>query len=137
MNSRPQLLPIEDFEELADVAPEHVRLEFIGGKLRTRDPLSVEDFEELERRAPETVRLEYLTGKLVVKAVPDGKHSCIFMWLFRQSLPQRPDLNLMPRPGIRVEAHRRGRARPEEPSYRRTISRATANGPTPSASSWP
>ncbi|GAA4555091.1 hypothetical protein [Streptomyces collinus] len=56
-------LPIEDFEDLADAAPDHVRLEYIDGRARTKDPLSVEDFEELERRAPETVRLEYINGK--------------------------------------------------------------------------
>ncbi|WP_327696596.1 Uma2 family endonuclease [Streptomyces sp. NBC_00459] len=108
----PKLLN-EDFEELAAVAPDHVRLEFIDGTLRTRDPLGVEDFEELERRAPETVRLEYVGAKLVVKALPDGNHSRIFMWLLRQFLLQRPELNLTPGSGIKAAADRRERARPD------------------------
>ncbi|MBZ9644823.1 Uma2 family endonuclease [Streptomyces sp. PSKA30] len=107
---RPQM-PIEDFEELASVAPKHVRLEFVDGRVRTKDPLSVEDFEELERRAPETVRLEYINGKLEVKAMPDGNHGSIFMWLLRQCLLQRPDLDLMPERGVKAEAYRKGRAR--------------------------
>ncbi|MFD7002096.1 Uma2 family endonuclease [Streptomyces mirabilis] len=107
---RPQM-PIEDFEELASVAPEHVRLEFVDGRLRTKDPLSVEDFEELERRAPETVRLEYVNGKLEVKAMPDGNHRSIFMWLLRQCMQQRPDLDLVPESGVKAEAYRKGRAR--------------------------
>ncbi|MDX3750853.1 Uma2 family endonuclease [Streptomyces sp. AK08-02] len=109
---RPQMSQ-EDFEELARKAPANVRLELVDGMLRIQEPLGVEDFEELERRAPETVRMEYLTGKLEVKAMSDGDHSCIFMWLLRQFLLQRPDLNLMPRPGIRIEADRNGRARPD------------------------
>ncbi|MCX4699850.1 Uma2 family endonuclease [Streptomyces sp. NBC_01373] len=107
---RPQM-PIEDFEELASVAPEHVRLEFVDGRVRTKDPLSVEDFEELERRAPETVRLEYVNGKLEVKAMPDGNHRSIHVWLVRQFLLQRPDLDLVPESGVKAEAYRKGRAR--------------------------
>ncbi|MCT9106049.1 Uma2 family endonuclease [Streptomyces mirabilis] len=107
---RPQM-PIEDFEELASVAPEHVRLEFVDGRLRTKDPLSVEDFEELERRAPETVRLEYVNGTLEVKAMPDGNHRSIFMWLLRPCMQQRPDLDLVPESGVKAEAYRKGRAR--------------------------
>jgi hypothetical protein len=88
------LMPIEDFEELADVAPHHVRLEYVDGRVRTKDPLSVEDFEELERRAPETVRLEYINGKLEVKAMPDGNHREIFVWLQEQCMQHRPDLRV-------------------------------------------
>jgi Uma2 family endonuclease len=104
-------MPIEDFEELADAAPEHVRLEYVDGRVRTKDPLSVEDFEELERRAPETVRLEYINGKLEVKAMPDGNHRSIFMWLLRQCMQHRPDLDLVPESGVKAEAYRKGRAR--------------------------
>jgi Uma2 family endonuclease len=104
-------MPIEDFEELADAAPEHVRLEYVDGRVRTKDPLSVEDFEELERRAPETVRLEYINGKLEVKAMPDGNHTSIFMWLLRQCMQQRPELDLAPERGVKAEAYRKGRAR--------------------------
>ncbi|MEU2540041.1 Uma2 family endonuclease [Streptomyces iakyrus] len=105
------LMPIEDFEDLAEVAPKGVRLEYVDGHVRTKDPLSVEDFEELERRAPETVRLEYINGKLEVKAMPDGNHRCILMWLLRQCMQHRPDLDLVPESGIKAEAYRKGRAR--------------------------
>jgi Uma2 family endonuclease len=107
---RPQM-PIEEFESLASAAPEHVRLELVGGRLRTKDPLGVEDFEELDRRAPETVRLEYINGKLGVKAMPEGNHTSIFMWLLRQCMQQRPDLDLAPERGVKAEAYRKGRAR--------------------------
>ncbi|MFF8938684.1 Uma2 family endonuclease [Streptomyces paradoxus] len=105
------LLPIEDFEDLAEVAPKGVRLEYVDGRVRTKDALSVEDFEELERRAPETVRLEYVNGKLEVKAMPDGNHRSIFMWLLRQCMQHRPDLDLAPERGVKAEAYRKGRAR--------------------------
>ncbi|KPI24433.1 protein of unknown function DUF820 [Actinobacteria bacterium OK074] len=104
-------MSVEDFEELAARAPRHVKLEFLGGRVYSKYPLTVEDFEELERRAPETVRLEYINGKLEVKAVPDGNHGEIFMWLLRQCMQQRPELNLMPERGIKAEAYRKGRAR--------------------------
>ncbi|ANS66078.1 hypothetical protein SLINC_3854 [Streptomyces lincolnensis] len=107
---RPQM-PIEDFEDLAAAAPAHVRLEFVDGRVRTKEPLGVEDFEELERRAPETVRLEYINGKLEVKAMPDGNHRSIFMWLLRQCMQHRPDLDLVPESGVKAEAYRKGRAR--------------------------
>lgn len=105
------LMPFEDFEDLVDVAPKGVRLEYVDGRVRTKDPLSVEDFEELERRAPETVRLEYINGKLEVKAMPDGNHRCILMWLLRQCMQNRPDLDLVPESGVKAEAYRKGRAR--------------------------
>ena len=105
------LMPIEDFEDLAEVAPKGVRLEYVDGRVRTKDPLSVEDFEELERRAPETVRLEYINGKLEVKAMPDGNHREIFVWLQEQCMQHRPDLRVYGESGVRTEAYRKGRAR--------------------------
>ncbi|MFJ3304519.1 Uma2 family endonuclease [Streptomyces sp. NPDC086549] len=112
-------MPIGDFEELAEAAPEHVRLEFVDGRVRTKDALSVEDFEELERRAPETVRLEYLNGKLEVKAPQDGNHSCIHAWLMRQCLLQRPGHGLYPYSGVKTQVHRNGRARTDGAFARR------------------
>ncbi|KND36880.1 Uma2 family endonuclease [Streptomyces acidiscabies] len=106
-------MPIEDFEALAAAAPENVRLELVDGRVRTRDPLGVEDFEELARRAPETVRLEYIHGKLEVKAVPDGAHDEIAMWLLRQCMQQRPELNLMLTRTVKTEAYRQGRSIPD------------------------
>jgi Uma2 family endonuclease len=83
---RPQM-SVEDFEELVRRAPRELRnrLEFLGGRLCIRHgPLDVEEFEELAAAAPETVRLEYVNGRVVVKAMPDGNHTSIFMWLLRQ-----------------------------------------------------
>ncbi|WP_330458499.1 Uma2 family endonuclease [Streptomyces sp. NBC_00820] len=110
---RPQM-SVEDFEELVRRAPRELRnrLEFLGGRLCVRHgPLDVEEFEELAAAAPETVRLEYVNGKVEVKAVPDGNHRSIFMWLLRQCMQHRPDLDLVPESGVRAEAYRKGRAR--------------------------
>ncbi|MGW1870483.1 Uma2 family endonuclease [Streptomyces mauvecolor] len=75
--------------------------------------MSVEDFEELARHAPETVTLEFVNGKLEVKPVPDGDHVTIFMWLLRQCMLHRPDLDLHPEQGLKVGAYRNGRAKPD------------------------
>ncbi|MEV8598005.1 Uma2 family endonuclease [Streptomyces sp. NPDC052012] len=109
---RPQM-SVEDFEELVRRAPRELRnrLEFLDGRLCIRHgPLDVEEFEELAAAAPETVRLEYVNGKVVVKAMPDGNHTSIFMWLLRQCMQQRPDLDLAPERGVKAEAYRKGRA---------------------------
>ncbi|MER6025188.1 Uma2 family endonuclease [Streptomyces sp. NPDC001851] len=113
------MMPIEDFEELAEAAPDAVRLEFVNGRVRTKEPLSIEDFEELERRAPETVRLEYLNGKLEVKAPQDGNHSCIHAWLTRQLLLQCPGHGLYPFSGVKTQTDRNGRARTDGAYARR------------------
>ncbi|MDX2544952.1 Uma2 family endonuclease [Streptomyces sp. WI04-05B] len=110
---RPQM-SVEDFEELVRRAPRELRnrLEFLGGRLCVRHgPLDVEEFEELAAVAPETVRLEYINGKVRVKAMPDGNHRSIFMWLLRQCMQHRPDLDLVPESGMKAEAYRKGRAR--------------------------
>lgn len=75
--------------------------------------MSVEDFEELARHAPETVTLEFINGKLEVKPVPDGDHVTIFMWLLRQCMRHRPELDLHPEQGLKVGAYRKGRTRPD------------------------
>ncbi|MEU4177556.1 Uma2 family endonuclease [Streptomyces sp. NPDC026589] len=75
--------------------------------------LSVEEFEQLARTSPETVTLELINGKLEVKPVPDGDHGTIFMWLLRQCMQHRPELDLHPEQGLMVEAYRQGRARPD------------------------
>ncbi|WP_248844373.1 Uma2 family endonuclease [Streptomyces hirsutus] len=110
---RPQM-SVEDFEELVRRAPREIRnrLEFLGGRLCIRHgPLDVDEFEELAEAAPETVRLEYINGRVEVKAMPDGNHRSIFMWLLRQCMQQRPDLDLVPESGLMAEAYRKGRAR--------------------------
>lgn len=73
----------------------------------------VAEFEELARTAPDTVTLEFLDGKLEVKPVPDGDHNEIVMWLLEQCMQHRPDLRLYPERGLRTEAYRKGRARPD------------------------
>ncbi|MET9557704.1 Uma2 family endonuclease [Streptomyces sp. NPDC006645] len=78
-----------------------------------RPQMSVDEFEELARRAPEMVRLEFINGKVQVKPVPDGNHGEIVMWLLEQCMQQRPDLRLYPEQGLKVEAYRKGRARPD------------------------
>ncbi|MER5547052.1 Uma2 family endonuclease [Streptomyces sp. NPDC001118] len=110
---RPQM-SVEDFEELVRRAPRELqnRLEFLGGRLCVRHgPLDVEEFEELAEVAPETVRLEYVNGRVVVKAMPDGNHNEIFVWLQEQCMQHRPDLRLYPESGVKAEAYRNGRAR--------------------------
>ncbi|GAQ62572.1 Uma2 family endonuclease [Streptomyces scabiei] len=110
---RPQM-SVEDFEELVRRAPRELRnrLELLGGRLCVRHgPLAVDEFEELAAAAPEAVRLEYVNGKVEVKAMPDGNHRSIFMWLLRQCMQHRPDLDLVPESGVKAEAYRKGRAR--------------------------
>ncbi|MCX4963722.1 Uma2 family endonuclease [Streptomyces sp. NBC_00654] len=75
--------------------------------------MSVEEFEELARRAAEFVRLEFISGKVQVKPVPDGNHAEIVKWLQRQCMQHRPELWLYPEQGLKVEAYRKGRARPD------------------------
>ncbi|MDK1473080.1 Uma2 family endonuclease [Streptomyces sp. 549] len=78
-----------------------------------RPQMPVEDFEQLAATAPETVTLEFVNGKLEVKPVPDGDHGAIVMWLLKRCMEQRPELALYPDQGLRVEAYRQGRARPD------------------------
>ncbi|MET9515401.1 Uma2 family endonuclease [Streptomyces sp. NPDC002994] len=72
--------------------------------------MSVEDFEHLARHAPEAVKLEFIKGKLKVKPVPDQLHRAIVMWLLRQCMQQRPELDLYPEQDLKVETYRAGRA---------------------------
>jgi len=78
-----------------------------------RPQMSIDEFEELARRAPENVRLEFINGKVQVKPVPDGTHGTIVMWLLKRCMQQRPDLELYMEQGLKVEAYRNGRARPD------------------------
>jgi Uma2 family endonuclease len=78
-----------------------------------RPQMRVEEFEELAASAPETVRLEFINGKLGVKAVPDGDHDTIVVWLSKQCMQHRPELDLYVERGLRVEEYRKGYARPD------------------------
>ncbi|MFC9607888.1 Uma2 family endonuclease [Streptomyces niveus] len=78
-----------------------------------RPQMDLDEFEELARRAPELVRLEFINGQVQVKTASDGTHGEIVMWLLEQCMHQRPDLRLYPEQGLKVEAYRKGRARPD------------------------
>ncbi|SCK27280.1 Endonuclease, Uma2 family (restriction endonuclease fold) [Streptomyces sp. WMMB 714] len=73
--------------------------------------MQVEEFEEIASKAPETVMLEFVDGRIGVKSMPDGDHDTITMWLLRQCIQARPDLDLHPERGLRVGSYRNGRAR--------------------------
>ncbi|MFY0511371.1 Uma2 family endonuclease [Streptomyces anulatus] len=77
--------------------------------------LTQEIFEDLARhaiRAEEALRLEFVNGKLGVKAVPDGDHGRIIVWLTQICMQSGPGRWLFGEQGIRVESYRRGNARP-------------------------
>ncbi|WP_310712739.1 Uma2 family endonuclease [Streptomyces lydicus] len=73
----------------------------------------VEDFEQIASAAPETVTLEFIDGRIEEKRVPDGDHGTIVMWLIRQCMQGRPELDLHPTQGLKVGQYRKGRARPD------------------------
>jgi Uma2 family endonuclease len=75
--------------------------------------MDTEDFDELASRAPENIRLEFINGRIGVKPVPDGDHDEIIRWVMERCLQHRPDLWLYPERGIKVEAYRAGRSRPD------------------------
>ncbi|MFD9630759.1 Uma2 family endonuclease [Streptomyces violascens] len=54
-----------------------------------------------------------MNGKPTAKPLPDGDHVTIFMWLLRQCMRHRPDLDLHPEQGLKFGAYRNGRARPD------------------------
>jgi Uma2 family endonuclease len=76
--------------------------------------MDVEEFELLAIAAARNdITLEFIHGKLGVKAAPDGIHDEITMWLLRQCIQQRPELNLYTERGLIVETYRNGRAKPD------------------------
>ncbi|MFI1246981.1 Uma2 family endonuclease [Streptomyces anulatus] len=78
--------------------------------------LTQEIFEDLARhaiRAEEALRLEFVNGKLGVKAVPDGDHGRIIVWLTQICMQSGPGRWLFGEQGIRIESYRRGNARPD------------------------
>lgn len=81
-----------------------------------RPQMLTEEFEELARigaRVSEGLRLEFIDGKMGVKAVPDGDHDRIVLWLARICMQHRPELWLHVERGLMVEQYRSGRARPD------------------------
>ncbi|MEU7183748.1 MULTISPECIES: Uma2 family endonuclease [Streptomyces] len=78
--------------------------------------LLTEHFEEAARilaRLEEGARLEFIDGKIRSKPMPDGDHGRIVEWLMRHCIQSRPELWLYPDQGLKVQAYRSGRARPD------------------------
>ncbi|MFD3617022.1 Uma2 family endonuclease [Streptomyces sp. NPDC058676] len=83
---------------------------------RTSSQLSVDMFEriaEFAEREDETVRFEFIDGRIGLRKVTNGNHSTIVMWLIRQCMQARPELDLDPTQGLKVEGYRNGRALPD------------------------
>ncbi|GAA2317323.1 Uma2 family endonuclease [Streptomyces kunmingensis] len=79
-------------------------------------PMSVDEFEKIaavSAKETEAVRLEFINGRIGIKGVTDGNHSALIMWLIRQCMQERPELDLTPTLGLKVEAYRKGRAEPD------------------------
>lgn len=78
--------------------------------------LTQEIFEDLARhaiRAEEALRLEFVNGKLGVKAVPDGDHGRIIVWLTQICMQSDPRNWLFGEQGLHIETYRKGNARPD------------------------
>ncbi|TBO56727.1 Uma2 family endonuclease [Streptomyces kasugaensis] len=78
--------------------------------------LSTEHFEEAGRilaRQEEGARLEFIDGRIRSRPLPDGNHGRIVEWLTRHCLRSSPGLWLHPGQGLKAQAHRNGRARPD------------------------
>ncbi|ARH93115.1 MULTISPECIES: Uma2 family endonuclease [Streptomyces] len=78
--------------------------------------METEHFEEAARiltRLEKGARLEFIDGKIRSRAVPDGDHGRIIEWLTRICIQARPELWLYPDQGLKVQAYRGGRARPD------------------------
>ncbi|MFF9270247.1 MULTISPECIES: Uma2 family endonuclease [Streptomyces] len=75
--------------------------------------MSVDEFETIASAAPETVTLEFIDGRIGAKAVTDGDHTAILSWLTRRCMQSRPELDLAQGQGLRVDAYRGSRAKPD------------------------
>lgn len=83
-------------------------------QVRDDAQMQPETFELLAAEAAredEGLRLEFLGGKMGAKAVPDGVHSEIIMWL--QELCMQQPHWLYAGVGLKVETYRKGRAIPD------------------------
>ncbi|MFF9485967.1 Uma2 family endonuclease [Streptomyces sp. NPDC014676] len=83
---------------------------------RASAQLSVDMFEriaEFVEREDETVRFESINGRIGLRKGTDGSHTAIIMWLVRQCMKARPELDLSPVQGLKVESYRKGRALPD------------------------
>ncbi|MGC9500610.1 Uma2 family endonuclease [Streptomyces sp. WG7] len=75
--------------------------------------MSVDEFETIASAAPETVTLEFIDGRIEVKPMTDGDHNTIVSWLAKRCMQARPDVDLYGTQGLRVDAYRQSRARPD------------------------
>ncbi|MEU8887011.1 Uma2 family endonuclease [Streptomyces sp. NPDC048442] len=79
--------------------------------------MTVEEFEEVARvaaAASDAVRFEFIDGRTREKKVPDGDHNAIVEWLRAICMQHRPGWALFGSDqGLKVEAYRKGRARPD------------------------
>ncbi|WSY86905.1 Uma2 family endonuclease [Streptomyces sp. NBC_00876] len=78
--------------------------------------LTQETFEDLARhaiRVDEALRLEFVNGKLGVKAVPDGDHGRIIVWLTQICMRSDPRNWLFAEQGLHIDTYRKGNARPD------------------------
>ncbi|MEV8090392.1 Uma2 family endonuclease [Streptomyces nigra] len=84
---------------------------------RASSQLSVDMFERIAdfaAREDETVSFEFIDGRIGVRKVTNGSHGEIAMWLVFKCKQARPDLTFYTtNQGLKVEAYRRGRARPD------------------------
>ncbi|MHB9860167.1 Uma2 family endonuclease [Streptomyces sp. YIM S03343] len=83
---------------------------------RASSQLSVDMFERIAKFAEgedETVRFELIDGRIGLRKVTNGNHGAITMWLIRQCMRVRPELDLNPLQGLKVATYRKGRARPD------------------------
>ncbi|MEU8436152.1 Uma2 family endonuclease [Streptomyces sp. NPDC029216] len=81
-----------------------------------RPHMTTEVFEHLARmaaREEEGLRLEFIGGVLRSKAMPDGDHGRIIVWLARICMQRHPDFWLHQGQGIKAERYREGRAIPD------------------------
>ncbi|MGW9210206.1 Uma2 family endonuclease [Embleya sp. NPDC055664] len=81
-----------------------------------RARISVEYFERMAQRArenPDDLWPELIDGKWGFKAMPDGDHGEIVMWLVKLFARIRSELSLYVEQGLKVEQYRNGRARPD------------------------
>ncbi|MEU9717143.1 Uma2 family endonuclease [Streptomyces sp. NPDC047976] len=81
-----------------------------------RPHMTTEAFEHLARiaaREEEGLRMEFIGGVLRSKAMPDGDHGRIIVWLSRICIQHRPGFWLHAAQGIKAEQYREGRAIPD------------------------
>lgn len=84
---------------------------------RASSQLSVDMFERIAafaERECETVRFEFIGGRIGLRKLTNGSHGEVAMWLAFHCKRARPELTLnVTGQGLKVEAYRGGRARPD------------------------